>query len=162
MLQQRTLLSVDPGKTGAIATFSNGDLRGIHDPVAESLSRPFADLLLDCLDFRHHVTVVIEKVNGVPGQSGPASFNFGKGFGELLGVCIGLGIEPVLITPATWKWKIGLSKGMLSTSEYKRLSVQLAAERWPRTDFFKLAKHDGRAEAALLGAYYLDEQRKAA
>ena len=154
-MQQDTLLSVDPGKTGAVAYFTNGTLCGVHDPVDGNLARRFSDLLLDCLDFRHRVTVVIEKVNGVPGQSGPASFNFGYGAGALYGVCLGLGVEPVLIPPATWKWQMGLKHAD------KKASVALAAKRWG-PQHFHLVKHDGRAEAALLGAYYLEQQKGAA
>jgi hypothetical protein len=145
----QVLLSVDPGKTGALAIFESGELVRVHD-AGDSLSRRFAGVLLDYLDFRHQVKVVIERVNGVPGQSGPASFNFGQGFGELLGVCIGLGVEPVLITPATWKWKMNL-RGL-----GKHASVLEAARRWG-SEFFHLKKHDGRAEAALLGACWLED-----
>lgn len=152
------LLSIDPGKTGALAAFEGGKLRAVHDPVNGSLTKRFSDILLDCLDWRHAVTVVIEKVNGVPGQSGPASFNFGKSFGELLGVCVGLGVEPVLVPAVTWKAILGLKRlhGM-STAEHKRLSIEAAAKRWG-TELFHLAKHDGRAEAALLGAFWLEHR----
>ena len=144
------LLSLDPGKTGAVAVFKNERLRAVHDPKDGNLAAVFAPLLLDFLDFRYRVTVVIEKVNGVPGQSGPAAFNFGDGFGQLKGVCLGLGVEPVLVTPATWKWQMGL-RGV-----DKKASVAMAAKRWG-PEFFHLVKHDGRAEAALLGAWLLDQ-----
>lgn len=148
------LLSVDPGKTGAVAYFADGVLRGVHDPHGGNLANPFADLLLDCLDFRHRVTVVIEKVNGVPGQSAPASFNFGRGFGELLGVCAGLGVKPELVPPATWKWKMGLRHAD------KKASLEMARGLWPNRDWFRRAKDDGRAEAALLGLYWLRENQR--
>lgn len=143
------VFSVDPGKTGAVAVFHEGQLAEVHDPIDGSLTKVFADLLLDSLDFRNGTTVVIEKVNGVPGQSGPASFNFGRGFGELLGVCVGLGVVPELISPATWKWQMGLR------GADKAASVALAAERWG-SHHFNLKKHDGRAEAALLGQHWLN------
>lgn len=150
------LLSLDPGKTGAIAEFADGQLKAVHDPIDGSLSAVFAPLLLDYLDFRFRVTVVIEKVNGVPGQSGPAAFNFGDGYGQLKGVCLGLGVVPVLITPAVWKWQMGLRGAP------KSASLEAARGRWPNRDWFKRAKDDGRAEAALLGAWWIEEQRKAA
>lgn len=148
----RVLLSLDPGKTGALACFENDRFASVHDPVNGSLTKVFSDILVDCLDFRHLVTVVIEKVNGVPGQSGPASFNFGYGAGALYGVCIGLGIKPFLVPPATWKWKMGLR------GADKAASVEMARERWG-SEHFILKKHDGRAEAALLGQYWLEENR---
>lgn len=155
-MQLNVLFAIDPGKTGAVAVFENGKLQAVLDPTPEGLAKPFADYLLDCLDFRFSVAVVIEKVNGVPGQSGPAAFNFGDGFGQLKGVCLGLGVSPVLIPPATWKWKMGLR------GADKKASLDLARGHWPSLDWFKRAKDDGRAEAALLGAYWLEEQRRAA
>jgi crossover junction endodeoxyribonuclease RuvC len=149
------LLACDPGKTGAVAIFEDGKLRTVFDADGD-LAEPFARELLDYLDFRYRVNVVIEKVNGVPGQSGPASFNFGAGYGELLGICRGLAVVPHLVTPATWKWKMGLR------GTAKSASLDLARKRWPRMDLFKRAKDEGRAEAALLGAYWLKEQRIAA
>lgn len=156
MMQSHILFAIDPGKTGALAEFENGKLRAVHDPVDGSLTKLFSDLLLDYLDLRLRVTVVIEKVNGVPGQSGPASFNFGKGFGELIGVCVGLGVEPQLVPPQTWKWASGLR------GADKKASLDRARGRWPHLDLFKRAKDDGRAEAALLGDYWLETQRRAA
>jgi crossover junction endodeoxyribonuclease RuvC len=153
-MQSDILLAVDPGKTGAVAAFENGILRMVHDPVDGSLTRRFADLLCDCLDFRHRTTVVIEKVNGVPGQSGPASFNFGYGAGALYGVCIGLGVDPVLIPAQTWKWKMGLR------GADKLASLEMARGLWPTKDWFRRAKDDGRAEAALLGLHWLKEHRQ--
>jgi len=154
------LLAIDPGKTGAIAVFEDGKFRVVHDPQDGQLAPVFAPLLLDFLDFRYRVNVVIEKVNGVPGQSGPAAFNFGDGFGQLKGVCLGLGVPFDLIPPATWKWQMGLRRlPTCSATEFKRISVERAASLWG-PEFFHLAKHDGRAEAALIGAYWLRERSK--
>jgi crossover junction endodeoxyribonuclease RuvC len=150
-----TLFSIDPGKTGAVAVFADGLLTDMIDPDANGLARPFADRLLDAIDFRHSVTVVIEKVNGVPGQSGPAAFNFGDGFGQLKGVCIGLGFNPILVPPATWKQAMGL-RGL-----DKGGSIDAAQRLWGNK-LFHLKKHDGRAEAALLGQYWLQLQGRAA
>ena len=157
MTVMNVLLAVDPGKTGAVAVFHGGALRVVIDPLEDgNLAKPFADYLLDCLDFRYRVSVVIEQVHGIPRQSGPASFTFGKGYGELLGVCLGLGIIPKLVPPQTWKWKMGLR------GADKKASLGLARRTWPTSDLFKRIKDEGRAEAALLGAYWLEEQRKVA
>lgn len=150
------LFALDPGKTGAMARFDSGVLKRVYDPVDGNLSATLAEHLIDELDlFSSRLNVVIEKVNGIPGQSGPAAFNFGSGYGELLGVCRGLDVVPILVPPSVWKPAIGL-RGM-----DKKASVAMAAKRWG-TEFFHLAKHDGRAEAALLGAYWLDQRGKAA
>jgi hypothetical protein len=146
----KIVYAIDPGKTGAIATFRNGVLANVADPIAAGLGAQLSDILVgDC-------KVVIEQVGGVPGQSGPASFVFGQGYGELLGVCMARGIEPYLIQPSEWKGFMGLRRRTSeSSASWKRRSLSVALNLWPQAPWFKLAKHDGRAEAALLGSYAL-------
>lgn len=160
MTQPSILYAIDPGKTGALARFVGGRLAGIADPVSGSLAPVLAARMLDDLgEARAAVTVVIEKVQGVPGQGGPASFNFGKGFGELLGVCLGLGVEPELIPPNVWKPALGLKRVHgVKESAWKALSLNMARELWPDVTWFRMAKDDGRAEAALLGHYALTQR----
>jgi len=147
------LLSIDPGATGRIACFVRGDLASMSSARAADL----VDWLKPgdkCLSVR----VVIEQVNGAPGQSGPAMFNFGKAYGELLGVCVAFDVEPVLIRPADWKAGVGLRRAYGETiARFKARSLVMARELWPQhaKTFFARAKDDGAAEAALLGHYAL-------
>ena len=150
-----SVLSIDPGKNGAIACFVRGDLASMSSARA-------ADLVgwLKPRDEDFPVRVVIEQVNGAPGQSGPASFNFGKAYGELLGVCAALDVEPVLIRPADWKGGLGLRREFgESPASFKRKSLVMARALWPQhaSTFFARAKDDGAAEAALLGHYAIKE-----
>jgi hypothetical protein len=153
------LFAIDPGASGAIARFVDGEMVGVLDPVSKSLARPLADHLGEAAgDPANKVRVVVERVNGVPGQSGPGSFRFGQVYGEVLGVCVGLGIEPVTIAPSVWKPGIGLNKQFgESASAWKARSLDLARLHWPESDLFKRAKDEGRAEAALLGHYALTQ-----
>ena len=148
----QVLLAIDPGRTGAIALFCAGALRGKMYADAASLAK-------EVLFWREQpLRVVIEQVNGAPGQSGPASFNFGKAYGELLGACIALDIEPVLIRPADWKGGLGLRREYGETNaKFKGRSLAMARALWPQhaKTFFARAKDDGAAEAALLGHYAL-------
>jgi hypothetical protein len=146
------LLAIDPGKTGAIAVFRDRLLYAFGIATALELAK--------CLDTMPGARVVIEQVNGVPGQSGPASFNFGRAYGELLGVCLALDVEPVLIRPADWKAGLGLRREYgESNAAFKRKSLAMARELWPQhaKTFFARAKDDGAAEAALLGHYVLTQ-----
>lgn len=150
------LLAIDPGKNGAIASF-------IFRDAPSSVTPATAYELARCIDFHRalksgDLRVVIEQVNGAPGQSGPASFNFGKSYGELLGVCIALDVEPVLIRPVDWKGGLGLRRAPGETNaKFKGRSLAMARELWPQhaKTFFARAKDDGAAEAALLGHYAL-------
>lgn len=155
------LFSIDPGATGAVAEFHGGALATLHDPGEKGLAPVLADRLVETFDEHDDVRVVIEWVNGLPGQSGPAAFNFGKGFGELIGVCLALDVDLHLIRPNVWKPALGLHGRGLAAREFKKLSLELARQLWPQSTWFDRVKDEGRAEAALLGHHALLEELKA-
>jgi crossover junction endodeoxyribonuclease RuvC len=94
--------------------------------------------------------VVVERVGAMPGQGVTSMFNFGKGFGTVLGVAGGLGIPVELVSPAVWKSGLGL----IGTS--KDRSREEAAKLYPSlAGSLVLKKHDGRAEALLIGRHFL-------
>ena len=146
-----TLLAIDPGATGAIAVFRPWGVHDMRDPWGGSLALELASLCRD----HENPTVVIEQVGGMPGQGGASQFAFGKRYGELLGVCAAFEIEPILVSPARWKGALGLRRGTQTTAQFKCQSLNLANQVFPGTAWFKRAKDDGRAEAALIGHYYL-------
>lgn len=47
--------------------------------------------------------VVIEKVHSMPKQGVVSTFKFGDGYGQLKGLCVGLNLPFILITPQAWK-----------------------------------------------------------
>ncbi len=153
----RVLFAIDPGKSGRIVAFHDGEL---HDAGITAHAWTLATCIKNCRSLRTPFRVVIEHVNGAPGQSGPASFNFGKAYGELLGVCVALDVEPVLIRPVDWKGALGLRREFgESNARFKGRSLALAREIWPQhaDTWFRRAKDDGAAEAALLGHYVTKE-----
>lgn len=81
----------------------------------------------------------------MPGQGVASSFQFGCGYGSILGVLQATLISMVLVTPAVWKRSYGLGKD-------KHASLHKARLMWPRADL-RLAKHEGRAEALLIAEY---------
>jgi len=148
----QVVLAIDPGKSGAIALFIGDRLDNVMPATPGALCKRL-------VAYKHR-RVVIEQVNGAPGQSGPASFNFGRAYGELLGVCAALDVEPVLVRPVDWKGGLGLRREYgESVASFKRKSLVMARERWPQhaNTFFARAKDDGAAEAALLGHYAIKE-----
>lgn len=89
----------------------------------------------------------IEAVGGLPGQSAPAAFNFGQGYGtvRVAAMCAGLIIEAV--PPAVWKAALKVPKD-------KHAARQRASEMIPtHRHLWSMAKDDGLAEAALLSLY---------
>lgn len=146
------IIGIDPGFSGAIVHLSSlGTLEVWDMPVVADLKgRPVLNLyeLYKLLFPKAKKTVaVLEQVASRPGQSAPATFRFGQGYGALEMGLAAHQIEKRTVTPAKWKKHFGLSKD-------KGASRGLAIERFPKqADLFKRVKDDGRAEAALLALY---------
>ena len=75
-------------------------------------------------------------------------FRFGQNFGQWQGLLAALEIPTNLVRPQTWKAFYGLNRS-------KDTSLDLARETWPDNaeESFRLKKHDGLAEAALIAKY---------
>ena len=92
----------------------------------------------------------IEDVSGVPGQSGPAAFNFGYGVGVVRTAALAAGIAVKPVHPSVWKRQMKVPSGPKKSKAVRALASDLLpawAHLWP------LEKHDGRAEAALLALW---------
>ncbi len=126
-------------------------------PVVDKfVSAPLLQAILSEMVCGDESFVVIEHVASMPKQGVASTFKFGMSFGVALGVVGGMDLPSTLVRPAKWKRDMGL------TSDKER-SRRLAIERWPNhADSFKLKKHDGRAEAALLALWYYERADRAA
>lgn len=142
------ILGIDPGVSGAIAFYfpeMPGRIAVADVPVAGGeISAPHLASLIR----RYAPTMaVIEKVNAFPGQGVSSVFNFGRSYGDVRGVVGALNIPLHLVSPQKWKKHFGLSSD-------KDKSRMLAIRMFPTVaEDFKLKKHDGRAEAALIALY---------
>jgi crossover junction endodeoxyribonuclease RuvC len=89
----------------------------------------------------------VEQVGGLPGQSAPAAFNFGRAAGAVEYGLKALGVRVVLVPPGTWKKRLKLNQG-------KDAARAAAMALWPDdAQLFKRVKDDGRAEACLIAEY---------
>lgn len=149
------ILGIDPGGTGAIAMIAGPDLLFVEDmPVfivkrgrgnKPELNIPEFQALMSA--WRPEV-IWFERVGGMDGQSASAAFNFGRvtGAAEALARASGARFEQE--SPHIWKKQLKL------TGKNKDDARAMATARWPQhAASFRLKKHDGRAEAALLAEY---------
>lgn len=145
-------IGIDPGaESGAIACFVDGELLDVIDmPCADKVISP--KLLVDALKefalagFDDRPTVIVERVHAMPKQGVSSSFKFGRSLGAIEGCVAGLGWPLVWVTPQAWKKRHGL------INQDKDAARVLAIETWPQhSESFKLKKHVGRADAALIG-----------
>jgi hypothetical protein len=142
-------IGIDPGLSGAIAILNAaGSIETLRDlPIIRDAKLAWVDggelqsTIMAALHGRSAVAVV-ERVSSMPGQGIASSFQFGVGFGSLLGVLQAMSLRIEFVTPAVWKRSLALSKDKHASLDKARLLFPLADLR--------LAKHDGRAEALLI------------
>lgn len=155
MRPKKSIIGIDPGFSGAVAFISPTGLLFLEDlPLKEYMGRKeidgkaFGKIInrwFEQTDF-----AVLEDVSAMPGQGVTSMFRFGFATGLLLGVLNAYSISVIRIKPSVWKPALGLTRN-------KDKSLALARKIFKgQEDMFKLKKHDGRAEAALM-AHYIRE-----
>lgn len=162
-------IGIDPGLTGAIAFYNTDELIVYPTPVnimtftkaGKKKTRKEMDLdtvnqtiiKYDGAEFKVDCAY-LEHVSAMPGQGVTGMFRFGQNFGQWQGILAGFGIRTVLVRPQTWKASYGLNRS-------KDTSLELARELWPANtkESFRLKKHNGLAEAALIAKYGYDKER---
>jgi len=152
------IIGVDPGLSGAIAVFKlDPDLQlvGIRDmPVQAALKGK--GRTVDCIELarlfrpfsQQEVLCFIEAVNSMPNQGVASSFKFGRVSMAPEAIAHAYRYRVDMISPHVWKRKAKLIK------KPKDASLALAKSMFPEHEhLFRLKKHEGRAEAALI-AYF--------
>jgi crossover junction endodeoxyribonuclease RuvC len=147
------VLGIDPGLKGALVWVNHqcGLVRVEDMPVIDNqVNGPWISQLLRSCEVD---LAVVEKVHSMPKQGVASTFKFGVGYGMVLGVLAAYDIPVYHMTPGEWKGHLRLGK----TKEHSR---RMAVDRWPGwVDHFHLAKHEGRAEAALMAVTWLEKNR---
>jgi crossover junction endodeoxyribonuclease RuvC len=155
------VFGVDPGYGGAIAELHprSGQLY-VHD--MPTLPGPKGKVELDLYKILYlldagedRATVWLEKVASRPGQGISSAFRFGEQFGALQMAVAARGHVLRMVTPSAWKKHFGLSAD-------KGVARGLAMRRFPaQAEMFARVKDDGRAEAALIALYGMEEETNA-
>ena len=142
------IISIDPGKTGAIAIVDGPLLLDVCDmPICEKeIDAVSLGNIINMFALTYQCDrMMVERVSARPKQGVVSTFNFGVSFGIIKGVAGAFGIDTNYVTPQKWKKDLNLT----SDKDHSRM---LARELWPDfTDRFSRKKDDGRAEAALIG-----------
>jgi crossover junction endodeoxyribonuclease RuvC len=147
------ILGIDLGVYGAIAVLEGAAIIQVHDmpclndgPAGRRTVN--APLLAEIIATSHAAKVYVEWVGPRPTDGVGGSFAFGRARGVVEGVCAGLAIPVEFITAPKWKSIVGIKPGKDGAKDAARSK---AIQRWPGSaDLFRLAKHDGRAEACLI------------
>ena len=132
-----------------------GGLAGWDMPtvLVERNGKEKGELDLDCL-----VTSIrdagatecwFEKIGAMPGQGVSSMFAFGRAVGQVEAAIAACGIPISYVTPQSWKRALTVPTGKDAARLRASQLMPAYATEW------RLAKHDGRAEAALIALYGL-------
>lgn len=145
---------IDVGNNGAIALIVDGRLERVEDmPIVEiqrgkSVKRQVsAQALVGIIKDMQPTHAAVEKVASMPNQGVASMFAFGRSAGVIEGVLAALEVPVSYVQPAVWARTMNKGYG-------KDASRHRAMELHPdKQDWFKLVKHDGRAEAVLIAMW---------
>lgn len=167
-MTHRLTIGIDPGQSGALAFFADGEFdRFVDMPITprraggmQINAASLADAVREVM--RAHpgayAVAVLEQVGAMPKQGVASTFRFGQSDGVVRGVLGALRIGFVEVPPQTWKRHHGLlgcDKDMARTK---------AIQRFPAAASALARKRDiGRADAILIALWaQMTEQVSAA
>lgn len=160
MTDQRAqnVLAIDPGLSNGIAVVSPdgrlllaSEIEAVGEKSSKRLNMTsFADIIRQ-FDIGQ---VVIEDVSAMPRQGVSSTFRFGRAAGTFEGAVSALRIPITFVRPAQWKKDIG------SKAKADEDIRMLAIQTWPdQAGRFERKKDHNRAEAALIGLWFLRSKR---
>ena len=148
--RSKTYVGIDPGKSGAIASFSNNEMRVWKCPdTADGMHSAFCQATWGILE--DEIVVLMEKVWARPNNASRAAFSYGVNYGQWLGIVACYSIDMELILPAHWMKFYGMKKGMEYQERKKWLKAK-AQELYPDIKVTLI-----NADAILI-AHYLKER----
>lgn len=126
------ILAIDPGASGGFAWLcTDGTIQSAKMPNTEG----------DVIDFIRErraegcLVAYVEEVGGYCGKDQPGSrmFNFGRGFGLVIGALMMSGIRVELVKPQKWQKRFGLGtvKSSGGKTEWKNKCKSEAQRRFP-------------------------------
>ena len=154
------IIGIDPGISGAICFFENGEIKDIIDMplMAEGKknkrqingSQLYNEIIERIKNVsKKDIFVVVEKVSAMPGQGVTSMFNFGQSFGVIKGICSAMQLPIYFVRPAKWKKYFNLLKTEKDASRSKVIEIfpYISAK-------LSRKKDSNKADAILLASYF--------
>ena len=161
------IIGIDPGISGAICFFEDGQVKEIIDmPVMADGKKNKRQIngpqtyneiskRINKLP-KKDIIVVIEQVSAMPGQGVTSMFNFGQSFGVLKGICSAMQLSMHFVRPAKWKKYFGLIKTEKDASRTKVIEI------FPYISSQLSRKKDSnKADAILIASFFYNTYKKA-
>ena len=159
------IIGIDPGISGSICFFKNGEIKDVIDmpTMTEGKknkkqvngSQIFNEILKRIKEIdRKDIKVVIEQVSAMPGQGVTSMFNFGQSFGILKGICSAMQLPMYFIRPLKWKKYFNL------INSEKDASRTRAIEIFPYfSSNLSRKKDSNKADAILIASFYYETHK---
>ena len=154
------IVGIDPGISGALCFFSNGNVIDVIDmpTMAEGKKnkkqvngRQIFNEILNIKNtfIGHKINVVVEQVSAMPGQGVTSMFNFGQSFGVIKGICSAMELPIFYVRPAKWKKYFNLINAEKDASRTKVI------EMFPKiSQKLSRKKDNNKADAILIAKYF--------
>ena len=161
------IIGIDPGISGAICFFQNGEITDVIDipSMADgkknkrqiNSQQVFNEISQRIFNIpKKEIIVVIEQVSAMPGQGVTSMFNFGQSFGVLKGICSAMQLSMYFVRPAKWKKYYGLIKTEKDASRTKVIEI------FPYISSKLSKKKDSnKADAILIANFFNNTYQKA-
>lgn len=144
------VVGIDPGEvSGGYATrWADGRIHGDKMKNTKDLT----SYLRGVKAFKDQETYVfIEKAQSFPKQGIASAFNYGRHFGELLGICGSLGLSVTLVHPRVWTKQMHIGA---KTDEPKKRSLEVCQRLFPEVNLLGTERsknpHEGIVDALLI------------
>ena len=138
-------VGIDPGLAGGI-----GVIRSETDIVSLKYTPQTLISLLKQFADDTQVQFFVEQVHAMPKQGVTSTFNFGMGFGRILGILEAFDRKYTLVKPQVWKRAMGVTAD-------KQTSIRRSQELFPQVSLLPTSRcwvpNDGLAEALLIAEY---------
>ena len=154
------IIGIDPGITGAICFFENGEVKDIIEMpnMADGKKNKrqvngaeVSNIFLKELNNEDTAKVVVENVSAMPGQGVTSMFNFGQSFGVLKGICSAMQLPMYFVRPVKWKKYFNLIKTNKDASRTKVIEI------FPYISSKISRKKDSNKADSILIAKYFEE-----
>lgn len=149
-------VGIDPGLSGAIVAVGDRAIVACRDmPVVETVVNGKTRRRIDPHGLVHAIVeigpvdmVVLERAAARPGEGATSSHTNGRNFGVIEGVLAALARPHTIVAPQQWTkvMRVGSDKGA-----HRLEAMRLFPEQ---AHLFSRVKDDGRADAALLAAWW--------
>ena len=161
------IIGIDPGISGAICFFQNGEITGVIDMPSMADGKKnkrqinsqqvFNEISERIINIpKKEIIVVIEQVSAMPGQGVTSMFNFGQSFGVLKGICSAMQLSMYFVRPAKWKKYYGLIKTEKYASRTKVIEI------FPYiSNKLSKKKDSNKADAILIANFFNNTYQKA-